>query len=351
MAAAVTHGPGDLRVEETAVPDLPAGAVLVEVAYCGVCGSDLHAVLDGWGRPGSIHGHEWSGRVAAVGDGVDRWSPGDAVVGGPDPTCGTCEPCRAGRPSLCVERGQPMAEAARGAYARYTLAGADQLWRVPDGLDLRTAALTEPLAVALHGLTRSGVEPGQRALVMGAGPIGALVIAALRAKGIDDVTVCEPNPLRRDLALEIGAHEVVEPDELDVPSPFEPLQLPEQPFHVALECSGKGVAMEAALAQLGKCGTLVFVGAGIDQPRLDPNRILLNELVVTGAYEYDATGFDDALDLLSSGRIPVDDLVEADDVTLDDLLDAMQRLAAGDVAGKVMVAPGATGREHTGGAR
>ncbi|HVM41705.1 MAG TPA: alcohol dehydrogenase catalytic domain-containing protein [Acidimicrobiia bacterium] len=339
MAAAVAHGPRDLRIEDVPVEAPAPGTVVVEVAYCGVCGSDLHAVLDGWGRPGSIHGHEWSGRVVAVGDGVDRWHEGDAVVGGPAPTCGRCGPCRAARPSLCIERPTPMAEASKGAYAAFKVAGADELWAVPDGLDLRTAALTEPLAVALHAVTRSGVAPGQRALVMGAGPIGALVITALRAVGVDDVTVCEPNPLRRDLALEIGAHEVVEPDEIDVPSMFEPLRLPDRPFDVALECSGKGVAMEAAITQVGKGGTFVLVGAGIDQPRFDPNRILLNELIVTGAYEYDATGFDDALALLAAGRIPVDDLVEADDVALPDLLDAMERLAAGDIAGKVMVTP------------
>ncbi|MGH9135984.1 MAG: zinc-binding dehydrogenase, partial [Acidimicrobiales bacterium] len=108
---------------------------------------------------------------------------------------------------------------------------------------------------------------------------------------------------------------------------------------VVLECSGAATAMEAGLAQLERGGTLVLVGAGMEPPRFDPNRILLNELVVTGAYEYDADGFDRALELLASGALPVDRLLEPDDVPLDETLDAMRRLAAGALPGKVLIAP------------
>lgn len=99
MAAAVLRGPGRLEVEDVPVPALDDDDVLVAVELCGVCGSDLHMVLEGWGQQGSWHGHEWIGRVAAVGGGVTRWAVGDAVVGGPTVRCGTCAACRAGRPS------------------------------------------------------------------------------------------------------------------------------------------------------------------------------------------------------------------------------------------------------------
>jgi (R,R)-butanediol dehydrogenase/meso-butanediol dehydrogenase/diacetyl reductase len=297
-------------------------------------------VLDGWGQPGSVHGHEWTGTVAAVGGAVTRWQAGDAVIGGPMVRCGTCPPCIAGRPSLCLSRETPGAGGPdQGAFARYKVASADELLAMPDGLSPRAAALTEPLAVALHGITQSSVAPGQRALVMGAGPIGALTIAALRALGVDDVGCIEPGDGRRALAAEVGATEVRHPADLDVPSIAEPGRVVDGAVDVVLECSGRAKAMEAGLAQLVRGGTLVLVGAGMESPRFDPNRILLNELIITGAFTYDRDGFDRALDLLRSGAMPVDALVEPDPVPLSGVLDAMRGLADGRLAGKVLVKP------------
>ena len=199
MRAAVYHRPGDLRVESRPTPQPGPDDVLVAVEYCGICGTDLHMVNDGWGRPGSIGGHEYSGRVVAVGSQVADWQPGDAVVGGPEASCGHCEYCRDGRAMLCPERGTPGVSAYQGAFADFIRVHESQLLRIPAGLEARAAALAEPLAVALHGITRSGIAAGQRALVTGAGPIGMLTLAALRARGVDDVTLSEPADPRRQL--------------------------------------------------------------------------------------------------------------------------------------------------------
>ena len=339
MDAAVLRGPGRLEVASVPVPDVGPHQVLVEVDLCGVCGTDLHMVLDGWGERGSWGGHEWTGRVATVGPEVTRWEPGDAVVGGPAARCGECAACRDGRPSLCAGRDAPGIGPEQGAFATYTVAGADELVAVPDGLAPRAAALAEPLAVALHGITVSGVAPGRRALVLGAGPIGALTIAALRALGVDDVACAEPGEARRALARSVGATAVCHPDDLDVPSIAEPGRIVAGAVDAVLECSGRAAAMEAGLAQLVRGGTLVLVGAGMEAPRFDPNRILLNELVVTGAFTYDQGGFERALGLLAAGSLPVDDLLEPEVVALDGLLDAMRGLAEGRLAGKVLVKP------------
>jgi (R,R)-butanediol dehydrogenase/meso-butanediol dehydrogenase/diacetyl reductase len=339
MVAAVLAGPGRLQVEDVPVPEVGDDEVLVAVDLCGVCGSDLHMVLDGWGMRGSWQGHEWIGRVAAVGGAVTRWAAGDAVVGGPTLRCGTCAMCRAGRPSLCATRDTPGLAPEQGAFATYTLRSADELLPLPAGLEPRAAALAEPLAVALHGITRSGIQPGQRALVLGAGPIGALSIAALRAMGVDDVACAEPGDRRRALARAVGATAVRHPADLVVPTTAEPGLVVDGAVDVVLECSGRAVAMEAGLAQLVRGGTLVLVGAGIEPPRFDPNRILLNELVVTGAFTYDEDGVERALALLASGGVPVDELLEPQVVPLDGLLDAMVDLAEGRLAGKVLVRP------------
>ena len=221
MRAAVYRGPRDIVVEERPVPELGADDVLLEVSHCGVCGSDLHMFVDGWGAPNSIGGHEFSGRVVAVGDDVTTWSPGDEVVGGPSQRCGKCEYCLAGRPQLCVGRSNPGVGDFQGAFADFVRVREPELLRVPPGVSMRAAALTEPLAVALHGLTRGGVRAGQRILVTGCGPIGALTLAAARARGITDVVASEPHPSRRALAERLGAV-VVAPDELGRPAmPFD----------------------------------------------------------------------------------------------------------------------------------
>jgi L-iditol 2-dehydrogenase len=339
MAAAVLKGPGRLDVEDVPVPPLGPAGVLVEIDLCGICGSDLHMVLEGWGRPGSVQGHEWIGTVAAVGPEVRRWQLGDRVIGGPPVRCGECASCVAGRPSLCERRETPGTGGEDGAFARYKVTPADELLAMPEGLDRRAAALTEPLAVALHGISQGRVRPGQRVRVAGAGPIGALTIAALRALGVDDVTCVEPGERRQVLAAEVGATAVRHPDELEVPTIVEPGRIVDGAVDVVLECSGKASAMEAGLAQLVRGGTLVLVGAGMESPRFDPNRILLNELIITGAFTYDRDGFERAIKLLASGAMPVDALLEPDEVPLTGVLDAMEGLATGRVAGKVLVRP------------
>ena len=338
-AAAVIKGPGRLEVEEIALPPVGADDVVVEIDLCGICGSDLHMVLEGWGRPGSVEGHEWLGTVVATGERVERWKVGDVVIGGPAVRCGSCDPCVAGRPSLCLERDTPGVGVQMGAFARHKVTGADEVLAMPVGLDRRAAALTEPLAVALHGISQSRAQPGQRAMVFGAGPIGALTIAALRALGVDDIVCVEPGEHRQALARTVGATDVRHPSELHLPTIAEPGLVVDGAVDVVLECSGNARAMEAGLAQLVRGGTLVLVGAGIEAPRFDPNRILLNELVITGAFTYDKDGFERALQLLASGAIPIDALVEPDDVPLDGLLDAMRDLAEGRLAGKVLVRP------------
>ncbi len=340
MAAAVYRAPGDVAVEERDVPAPGPGKVLVEVSHCGICGSDLHLMMEGWGRPGLVGGHEFSGTIVAVGEGVTGWQAGDLVVGGPTPRCGRCRRCLEGKPAQCEHRSGTIAEHLdNGAFARYVVIDERSCVAVPPGLSLREAALAEPLAVALHGITRSGVGEGDTAMVFGAGPIGALCIAALVNGPYGSVTAVEPNEARRELARTLGATRVVDPTELESYPPWEPERIAPDAVDVVLECSGKKQAVELGLSQLRRGGRLVMVGAGMEGPCLDPNRMLLNEYEVCGSFVYDADGFDRALDLLSSGAIPTETLLEPDDVPLGGLGDALKDLAVGRRARKVMIVP------------
>ncbi|MBV8951344.1 MAG: zinc-binding dehydrogenase, partial [Actinobacteria bacterium] len=160
--------------------------------------------------------------------------------------------------------------------------------------------------------------------------------AVLAARGIRDITVSEPAPGRRERARAVGAAHVVAPDDL----PAAPMGRPvDHPFTVAFECSGRAGAAESALDQLDYAGTLLFVGTGHELPRVNHNRAIVLELTLMGAYNYDAAGFAPALELLASGALPLDQLIEPVDVTLDGLGDAMRRLATGELPGKVMVRP------------
>ncbi len=345
MPAAVLQRPGEIAVEQRPVPRPGSHEVLVEVDHCGICGSDVHMLLDGWGEKGLVAGHEFTGAIVALGEGVTGWELGEVVVGGTSPRCGHCRRCIEGKPSQCENRAGPIVDGHDGAFARYVLVREASLIRLPEGLTSRQAALAEPLAVALHGITRSGAAPGDRVMVIGAGPIGALSIAALVARGIGPVIAVEPGARRKELARKLGADEVLDPTDLETFPAWEPEKIAERATHVVLECSGKKTAIEAGFHQLRRGGTLALVGAGLEHPAFDPNRFVLNELHVVGSFIYDLGGFEQALELLATPGFPTDLLIEAEDVPLDRLSEALAGLAEGRLAGKVMVVPRLTGTD------
>ena len=177
------------------------------MSHCGICGTDLHLVLEKYARPDSVLGHEWAGTIAAVGADVIGLGDRRARRAEPDAGLRRVPGVQAG-PAV----GVPAARAARPPrlHARRVLplqgrAVGSALLRVPDSLSTRAAALTEPTAIAIHTVNLSGAQPGDRVLVTGGGPVGLLTTAVLRARGIDDITVSEPAPLRRERALAVGA--------------------------------------------------------------------------------------------------------------------------------------------------
>ena len=340
MPVAAYRGAGNIVVETRPVPSPEPECVLIEIDRCGICGTDIHMLLEGWSdKPGSVAGHEWTGTIVALGDGVTDWNVGEPVVGGMTPKCGFCRRCQEGKPSQCENRTGRISDSYDGAFARYKVAPIDSLLRMPDGLNPRSATLAEPLAVALHAITQSGITADDSAMIIGAGPIGALTLAVLRHRGIGPITVIEPSQPRRDLALQLGAQRVAEPSDLEIFPSWEPEHIVENPVSVVFECSGKKAAMEAGFHQLRRGGVLVLVGSGIEHPSFDPNRLILNELQIIGSFIYDKCGFEDALTLLSDTSFTSESILEPEDVSLTGLGDALVNISQGRVAGKVLVAP------------
>ena len=307
MRAVVFREVGQLEEMRVPVPTLADGDVLVRVAYCGVCGTDLHIVFgDGaWGVPGSVYGHEWSGDIVALGAAVEDWSVGDRVVG-----------------------------PASGGFAEFLKEDGCALYPVPPGMDLRTAALTEPLAVAMHGVTRSGATTGDRVLVTGGGPIGLLTVAALQARGLSDCTVSEPAPGRHAAIERLGAT-VTTPEDLEKVESY--LDLVSEPYDIVIECSGTVAATTQGLTQLRTGGRLVIVGSNFGTVPLDPLRVLVQETEIVGSRQYDEHGFENALAMLSGESFPSALLLEATDTTFAGLMPLLHDMKRGAVAGKPLV--------------
>ena len=219
------------------MPRPEADQVVVRVHSCGICGSDIHQLRDGWGLPkGVVAGHEWSGTIAAVGDGVTNWSVGELVVGGSSPKCGTCRRCREGKPSQCENR-YNMSNGTATAPSPSTS------WRAPPASCGCPRASPPPCRAGRTAVGRParhhplGRRPRRLGHGLRCGAIGTLSIAALRALGITDITAVEPNESRRQLAALLGAT-VVDPDELEVFPSWEPERQAARAAHVVLECSG-----------------------------------------------------------------------------------------------------------------
>lgn len=335
--AAVIGGERSVSVQSVSEVPLVAGEVRVDVAYCGVCGSDLHLFFD-TPEPMSGHvlGHEFSGTVGEVGPGVDGWSAGDRVVILPIDDCGECFACR--RPELggvCISgltQGPGLGRP--GALAESVVVPAGMLHAVPDGLDLRTAALTEPLAVAVRGVSRSGAQAADSVVVMGAGPIGLLVVEALHSRGITDILVVEPNTDRRALAGTFGVA-VTAPEDL-----FAEAAGLAGPVRAVLDCTGNSKVLGQALSVLAYSGTIVVLGIAIEPAELLPMMVTVNELTIIGSTAYSRRDFTEALDALAAGRVNSSALITSV-IGLDEVDATLRELVAGtsrDV--KVLVQPG-----------
>ncbi|PXY32949.1 L-idonate 5-dehydrogenase [Prauserella coralliicola] len=285
--ALVAHGAGDLRVETRTMREPSPHEAVVAVGYGGVCGSDLHyhahgAVGESVLRGPMVLGHEVSGHVAVAAADGSGPAEGTPVTIHPATPCGGCELCAAGRQNLCPHTTY-LGSAARfphtdGAFAERHVVDADRLVPLPTGLDVRTAALAEPASVAWHAVSRAGEVAGKRVLVVGAGPIGALVVSALRRAGAGEIVVTDlhERPLR--LARELGATATFTgsaPEDLGA--------------DVAIDSSGAAAGVATAVRALRRGGHLVLLGLPPrpEQPFLS-GLVVTRELTVTGSFRFHA---------------------------------------------------------------
>jgi threonine dehydrogenase-like Zn-dependent dehydrogenase len=333
MPAVVLTGGGLIAVEDRPHPKLRPDQVIVEIEMCGICGSDLHASqLPQVYRAGCILGHESTGRIAAVGDGVSAWAVGQRVAVNPNGNvCGVCEYCRSGRTNFCPQATMRTALGlqADGALAPLMAAFPGHLRGIPDELGPLEAAWVEPTATALRAVELAGDLAGRTVLITGGGPIGQLACRLAHLRSPAQILLMEPAPQRAQFATHSHAVSIAADSAGDYGGG-------EASVDVVLECSGNAAAVATALKLLGPAGILVIVGAGPD-PGLDSATILLKEITVRGSYIY-TDEFDRAIDLLATKQISVADLTTVISL-LRDALTAFDALRAGKIM-KALIAPG-----------
>ena len=287
-----------LEITDVPVPEIAADEVLLRVAACGICGSDVHGYDGSSGRriPPIIMGHEAAGTIAAVGTGVTEWAQGQRVTFDSTLYCGHCVFCRRGEVNLCDNRqvfGVSCADYRRnGAFAEYLAVPQRVLYALPQELPFAHAAMIEAVSVALHAVAVSRFAAGENALVIGAGMIGTLVVQALRVAGAAHIFAADPDPTRLAMAQASGAHTLVNTSEQDVAHTVV-AALPGGVDHV-FEAVGIGATVATAVAAVRKGGTVTLVGNIAPKVELPLQAVVTRQLRLQGS-------------AASGGRVPAGD--------------------------------------------
>jgi 2-desacetyl-2-hydroxyethyl bacteriochlorophyllide A dehydrogenase len=332
VKAVVWQGPSEMTIEERPDPaDPQPGELIVQPQAVGICGSEIEGYLGHMGNrtPPLIMGHEFAGLVVAAG-GDAKALEGERVAVNPLSGCGECRLCRSGLTNLCRDR-KLIGVHSAGAFADLVRAPAASARRLPEGVSARAGAMAEPLANGVHavglGMAHGAVE---RAVVLGAGTIGIVTLQAALLAGIERVEVVEPQPERRALAKQLGAHETHE-------------QRAEPDADLVIDAVGRQATRALGLELLRPGGRLVCIGLANDDTTLGFHGVVRNQLAIQGSYAYTMEEYETALAHLVNGRAKLGELKAVE--PLEDGPDAFARLAGGPPPAEIKTFLGGEGRE------
>ena len=311
-----------------AVTDLPTphagpGELVLRNQVCGVCGTDVHIYH---GEPGSadvnppvVLGHEYSGEVVEVGEGVTGFAVGDHVTVDPNIYCGHCAYCQNGKKQLCPSM-EAIGVTRDGGFAQYSRIPASQAFKLEPTVPWEAAAMAEPLACCLHGIDLAGIQVGDKVCVVGGGAIGLLMVQLAKLSGASQIVLSEPNEKRRQVGLQLGANAAIDPTRPDAQEAF--AQVLGGGANVVIECVGNVPAVKSAFQFAGKGATVLLfsvpkVDATFDLPLFD---VYKKELTIKGSFVNPDTHAR-AVALINSGKVdfgpiithrfPLDQLPEA----------------------------------------
>lgn len=328
MKAARWHGVKDIRVEDIPAPKPGPGDVGIKVAWTGICGSDLHEYLAGpifvpvdedhplsHDKAPITMGHEYCGTVTELGDGVTDLAIGDRVAIEPIFACGTCPACLEGKYNLCDSLGFVGLSGGHGGFAAHSVVPARMVHKMPDDLSMEQGALVELAAVALHAVRLSRIKAGDKAAVFGAGPIGLLVVEALRVAGASEIHVVEPSEVRRQKALDLGATSVIDPTESDA---VDTIRAATGGVNVAFEVTGVPQVLPQCIDATRHEGQVLIVSIWEKEASFQPNTAVLKERQLQGTIAY-RNVYPAVMALMTQGYFSADQLVTKR-IALDDIV-------------------------------
>jgi (R,R)-butanediol dehydrogenase/meso-butanediol dehydrogenase/diacetyl reductase len=335
-------GPQRIEIADVPEPELLPGTVIVAIDRCGIGGSDIEAFSTGAVPAPAWFGHEWAGRVVAVGPGCVGRFEGERVVGAVPPPCGTCPPCRSGLVDACetvlaMIVGTHRTASPHGAFAERIRADARRVYRVPDGVEQSNAALAEPAAVAAHAVSRAEQKLGDLVAVIGAGTVGLLVAELARLGGAARVVAVDIEHGRRELACRLGADAAFAPG-------GELLRWLGEQGHglgadVVYECAGRSEAVALSVQAVRPSGTVVVVGMSGKSGSVATSQLLERQLTLRASLGYTVTDVHRALDLMADDRFRVSAIHERL-VGFDELASAFASLSTDSSARrKVLFSP------------
>ena len=351
MKAAVFHGRKDVRIDEVPAPALRRGTVAIDVAWCGICGTDLHEYREGpifippAGHPHPlthetepvIMGHEFSGTITALGEGVTDLHVGENVVVEPYVVCGSCAPCTAGNYNLCTSLGFIGLAGGGGGLSEQIVV--DRRWVHPVGdIPLDQAALIEPLAVGHHAFVRSGAKAGDVAFIGGAGPIGLLLAAVLKAEGLT-VIISELSAARKAMATSTGvADHVLDPAAEDVVARVRELT-DGVGADVCFECTSVNAVLDQLLDAVKPNGVVVNVSIWGKPATIDMQRLVLKEIDLRGTIAY-VRDHPATIKLVQDGKVDLAPFITARIALADLVAEGVDTLIHhNDTAVKIIVHP------------
>ncbi len=335
MKAAYYEGNKRIRIGDCEQRPPGPDEVRLQVSYCGICGTDLHVFhghMDHRVKMPQVIGHEMSGVIADIGDGVKGLSVGEAVVVRPLDPCGDCPACRAGHSHICHNLNFIGIDSPGALQGSWTVP-ADTIHRLPGGFDMRLGALIEPLAVACHDVRLGAIEAGEQVVVLGGGPIGLLVGLVARSKGAE-VMISEPQEFRRGLSTEMGIASI-DPTKEDLVTYVEE-KTDGTGADAVFEVSGAKAGAEVMTQILRTRGRIILVAIFPQPTQVDLFRFFWRELRLLGARVYEARDFEEAIALANSGQLPLERLITKVE-PLDNTMGAFESIATDPKAMKVLI--------------
>lgn len=331
MKAALWYAKKDIRVEEVDEPKVTKGNIKIKVKWCGICGSDLHEYLGGpifipVGQPHPLSGniapvvlgHEFSGEVVEVGEGVTKFQIGDRVIVEPIVACGECPACREGKYNLCSYLGFHGLCGSGGGLAEYTVFPEEYVHKMPEEMTYEQGALVEPMAVALHSIRIANFKTGDTAIVLGSGPIGLATIECLKAAGAKLVVVLQRKSIRQEYAKRAGADVVLDPNEVDIAMEVKKLT-GGTGVDVAFETTGAKIGFDIGIDSLKYEGTMVITSIWEDEINFNPNVLVFSEKKIVGTLAY-RHEFPATIAQMSDGRIKAEGYITKK-IALEDIVE------------------------------